>query len=65
MPDDKVPSTEEAAPKTTVTVTIDGRSIEAQPGARLPGMRRLKAREKAKAEGLTISDALMTEIDGV
>jgi (2R)-3-sulfolactate dehydrogenase (NADP+) len=35
-----------------------------QPGARLPGMRRLKAREKAKAEGLTISDALMTEIEG-
>jgi len=32
MPDDKVRSTEEAAPKTTVTVTIDGRSIEAQPG---------------------------------
>jgi len=40
-------------------------AIEAQPGARLPGMRRLKAREKAKAEGLTISDALMTEIEGV
>jgi (2R)-3-sulfolactate dehydrogenase (NADP+) len=40
-------------------------AIEAQPGARLPGMRRLKAREKAKAEGLPISDALMTEIEGV
>ena len=26
-------------------------------------MRRLKAREKAKAEGLTISDALMAEIE--
>jgi len=38
-------------------------AIEAQPGARLPGMRRLKAREKAKAEGLTISDALMKEIE--
>jgi (2R)-3-sulfolactate dehydrogenase (NADP+) len=38
-------------------------SIEMQPGARLPGMRRLKAREKAKAEGLTISDALMAEIE--
>ena len=38
-------------------------SIEAQPGARLPGMRRLKAREKAKAEGLTISEDLMTEIE--
>jgi (2R)-3-sulfolactate dehydrogenase (NADP+) len=38
-------------------------SIEAQKGARLPGMRRLKAREKAKAEGLTISDKLMEEIE--
>jgi (2R)-3-sulfolactate dehydrogenase (NADP+) len=38
-------------------------SIEAQSGARLPGTRRLKAREKAKAEGLTISDALMKEIE--
>ena len=38
-------------------------SIEAQPGARLPGMRRLKAREKAKAEGLTISEKLMAEIE--
>jgi len=40
-------------------------AIEAQPGARLPGARRLKAREKAKTEGLTISDALMKEIEGV
>jgi LDH2 family malate/lactate/ureidoglycolate dehydrogenase len=31
----------------------------------LPGMRRLKAREKAKVEGLTISDALMTEIEAL
>jgi (2R)-3-sulfolactate dehydrogenase (NADP+) len=38
-------------------------SIESQAGARLPGTRRLKAREKAKAEGLTISDALMKEIE--
>jgi (2R)-3-sulfolactate dehydrogenase (NADP+) len=42
-----------------------GQAIEAQPGARLPGTRRLKAREKAKAEGLTISDALMAEIEGL
>ena len=40
-------------------------AIEAQAGARLPGMRRFKAREKAKAEGLTISDALMKEIERV
>jgi (2R)-3-sulfolactate dehydrogenase (NADP+) len=40
-------------------------AIEAQPGARLPGARRLQARHKAKAEGVTISDALMREIEGV
>lgn len=40
-------------------------SIEAQMGARLPGMRRLAAREKAKAEGVEISDALMKEIERV
>ena len=40
-------------------------SIEAQQGARLPGMRRLAAREKAKAEGLTITDALMKEIEAI
>ena len=38
-------------------------AIEAQTGARLPGTRRLKAREKAKADGLMISDALMKEIE--
>jgi (2R)-3-sulfolactate dehydrogenase (NADP+) len=38
-------------------------AIETQQGARLPGARRLKARAKAKAEGLTISDALMAEIE--
>jgi (2R)-3-sulfolactate dehydrogenase (NADP+) len=38
-------------------------AIESQAGARVPGTRRLTAREKAKAEGLTISDALMKEIE--
>jgi (2R)-3-sulfolactate dehydrogenase (NADP+) len=38
-------------------------AIEAQPGARLPGMRRLKAREKAKAEGVMISESLLAEIE--
>jgi (2R)-3-sulfolactate dehydrogenase (NADP+) len=37
-------------------------SIEEQAGARLPGMRRLQARAKSQAEGLTVSDALMAEI---
>ncbi len=40
-------------------------SIEAQKGARLPGMRRLKLREKAKAEGLIVPDALMKEIEAI
>ncbi len=39
--------------------------IETQPGARLPGTRRLAARDKAKGEGMTISDALMAEIEAV
>jgi len=38
-------------------------AIEAQPGARLPGTRRLAAREKAKTDGLTISDGLMAAIE--
>jgi (2R)-3-sulfolactate dehydrogenase (NADP+) len=38
-------------------------AIEGQPGARLPGMRRLKARDKAKADGVAISDALLAEIE--
>jgi (2R)-3-sulfolactate dehydrogenase (NADP+) len=46
-------------------VGLLAQSNEAQPRARLPGARRLKAREKAKAEGLTISDALMKEIEAV
>jgi (2R)-3-sulfolactate dehydrogenase (NADP+) len=40
-------------------------SIEAQQGARLPGARRLAARKKAQADGLTISDALMKEIEAI
>jgi (2R)-3-sulfolactate dehydrogenase (NADP+) len=40
-------------------------SIEAQPGARLPGARRLTAREKAACEGVTVSEALLAEIAAV
>ncbi len=40
-------------------------SIEAQAGARLPGVRRLKLRAKAKTEGLAISDALIKEIEAI
>ena len=37
--------------------------VEAEPGARLPGSRRLAARRKAASEGLTVSDALLAEIE--
>jgi (2R)-3-sulfolactate dehydrogenase (NADP+) len=37
-------------------------SIEQQPGARLPGARRLAIRQKAASKGLMISDALIAEI---
>jgi (2R)-3-sulfolactate dehydrogenase (NADP+) len=40
-------------------------AIEAQPGTRLPGARRLAARKKAAREGLTVSDALLSEIAAV
>jgi len=38
-------------------------SIERQEGARLPGARRLAARKKAASEGLSISDALLADIN--
>jgi len=38
-------------------------SIEAQPGARLPGSRRLAAREKARVQGLYVPDALVADIE--
>ncbi len=38
-------------------------SIDAQPGARLPGSRRIAARRKAAAEGLSVTDALLAEIE--
>ena len=37
--------------------------IEDQAGARLPGSRRIAARRKAAAEGLSVSDALLAEIN--
>jgi (2R)-3-sulfolactate dehydrogenase (NADP+) len=40
-------------------------AIEAQPPARLPGVRRLAARERAKREGVTVSEALLAEIAAV
>jgi (2R)-3-sulfolactate dehydrogenase (NADP+) len=40
-------------------------AIEAQPGARLPGARRLALRAKAQGEGLGVSDALLREIEAL
>jgi (2R)-3-sulfolactate dehydrogenase (NADP+) len=40
-------------------------AIQRQKGARLPGERRLELRAKAKAEGLSISDKLIGEIEAV
>ena len=40
-------------------------AIEAQPGARLPGVRRIASREKAAREGVMVSDALLAEIAAI
>ena len=40
-------------------------SIEQQDGARLPGTRRLAARQRAATEGLRIGEALLAEIRGI
>ena len=40
-------------------------SIEAQPGTRLPGSRRLAARRNAASDGLVLSDALINEIESL
>jgi (2R)-3-sulfolactate dehydrogenase (NADP+) len=41
------------------------RAIEDQPGARLPGMRRVASREKAARDGLTVSAELLAEISAL
>jgi (2R)-3-sulfolactate dehydrogenase (NADP+) len=40
-------------------------AIETQPGARLPGARRLAARHRAASEGLAVSEALLREIEAL
>jgi len=37
--------------------------VESQPGARLPGSRRLLLRQRAKSDGLTVSETLLKEIE--
>jgi (2R)-3-sulfolactate dehydrogenase (NADP+) len=49
---------------TTARFAVLAASIEQQVGARLPGTRRLAARERAAASGLMIGDALLAEIRG-
>lgn len=39
--------------------------IEAEPGARLPGSRRLSRRAAAETEGLTIAKSLLAEIEAL
>ena len=41
------------------------RAIEEQQGARLPGARRLAARQKAQRDGLLISESLLAAIEGL
>jgi (2R)-3-sulfolactate dehydrogenase (NADP+) len=40
-------------------------AIEQQPGARLPGARRFTARERAARDGVTITDALLRDIEAL
>jgi (2R)-3-sulfolactate dehydrogenase (NADP+) len=40
-------------------------AIESQPGARLPGSRRLAARRRAQEQGIAIEDALLAEISAL
>ncbi len=40
-------------------------AIESQPGARLPGTRRLAARKKAEHDGMTVSEVLLAEIKAI
>jgi (2R)-3-sulfolactate dehydrogenase (NADP+) len=37
--------------------------IEGQPGARLPGSRRIEARRKARRDGLVVAEGLLAEIE--
>jgi (2R)-3-sulfolactate dehydrogenase (NADP+) len=46
----------------TARFAVLAASIEQQAGARLPGTRRLAARQRAAASGLVIGDALLAEI---
>ena len=49
-------------PDTLARVGALAAAIEAQPGTRLPGVRRRTLRAKAEVEGLTVADALLKEI---
>jgi (2R)-3-sulfolactate dehydrogenase (NADP+) len=40
-------------------------AVAAEPGARLPGSRRLAARAKARRDGLAVSEALLAEIEAL
>jgi (2R)-3-sulfolactate dehydrogenase (NADP+) len=40
-------------------------AVAAEPGARLPGSRRLAAHAKARRDGLAVSEALLAEIEAL
>jgi (2R)-3-sulfolactate dehydrogenase (NADP+) len=40
-------------------------ALETQPGARLPGARRIEARQKARRDGLAVGDGLLVEIERI
>ena len=54
-----------AGPGAIARFTVLAAAIEGQPGARLPGARRLAAREAARRDGLAVADALLREIAGL
>jgi (2R)-3-sulfolactate dehydrogenase (NADP+) len=49
----------------TARYALLAQSVEQQPGARLPGTRRLANRKRAAAEGLDVSQALLAEIRSI
>jgi (2R)-3-sulfolactate dehydrogenase (NADP+) len=52
-------------PDTLVRFATLASAIEVQPGARLPGGRRLEARRKAGRDGLFVDDPLLAEIERI
>jgi (2R)-3-sulfolactate dehydrogenase (NADP+) len=54
-----------AGPDALTRFAVLASAIEAQAGARLPGLRRIETRHKARRNGVAVSDALLAEIEAV